>query len=613
MPEQNVFAYLHDCYRDDQSRSSLTNVFAKKVDQRIWIEGTEDIFASTYTERYINPKDGQKAYSLAQTYQKEKFVRYGFWMICGYTTDPEDPDNTAFLCSPILLSNASISQREESFFAEVDAYDATLNLSFLKHLPWKTDTAISNLQHHLESIPLHPTALAQAHTILENELPSLHDHGSLDFPKLQPKQKVTALIRTIKQAQEPNRFHLIPAALIFITERSRATRGVLHELGQIARQEVYSRPLDALFGQETKVQPHSEKRVVHHAHVPSVLSKAQEQVLQNAASQTLSLVIGPPGTGKSYTIAAIAVEHLSRGESVLISSRMDHAVDVVGEKIEQLLNSSKGIVRGGASRARRKHLTDQLSIMVHGLKNDPWGDLDNAELARDTSKKIKQLCTHIQMEETRIQRQYQSLLAQGQFLSKPIKNWFDNMKLRWIRWRNRQKRPIWLRFQDRENWIKERIACAANYVKYRYQADVKALLKKDRKTISSFLGGVKARNSFYQAQRFQKADFKALIRTLPIWLVNLDGLDRVLPLESELFDLAIIDEASQCDMASIVPLLYRAKRVIFLGDPNQLRHISFLSRQRQNLHGQRHGFDEAMMSRFKLSRSQRPRSCRSGD
>ena len=51
----------------------------------------------------------------------------------------------------------------------------------------------------------------------------------------------------------------------------------------------------------------------------------------------------------------------------------------------------------------------------------------------------------------------------------------------------------------------------------------------------------------------------------------------VLPMKQEMFDLAIIDEATQCDIASCIPIFYRAKRVVVVGDPKQLRHVSFLS------------------------------------
>ena len=41
----------------------------------------------------------------------------------------------------------------------------------------------------------------------------------------------------------------------------------------------------------------------------------------------------------------------------------------------------------------------------------------------------------------------------------------------------------------------------------------------------------------------------------------------------------VVDEASQCDIASILPLLYRSKRVVVIGDPKQLTHITPISRQ----------------------------------
>lgn len=46
------------------------------------------------------------------------------------------------------------------------------------------------------------------------------------------------------------------------------------------------------------------------------------------------------------------------------------------------------------------------------------------------------------------------------------------------------------------------------------------------------------------------------------------------PLVDNIFDILIIDEASQCDIASAIPLILRAKQVVIIGDPKQLRHIT---------------------------------------
>lgn len=68
----------------------------------------------------------------------------------------------------------------------------------------------------------------------------------------------------------------------------------------------------------------------------------------------------------------------------------------------------------------------------------------------------------------------------------------------------------------------------------------------------------------------------SLGRFLPVWIETNLSVRNALPLRPGLFDLVIVDEASQCDIASAVPLLYRARRSAVIGDPKQLRHITTL-------------------------------------
>lgn len=72
------------------------------------------------------------------------------------------------------------------------------------------------------------------------------------------------------------------------------------------------------------------------------------------------------------------------------------------------------------------------------------------------------------------------------------------------------------------------------------------------------------------------------------WAVTSLSVRGKVPLEPGYFDLVVFDEASQCDIASALPLLYRAKRAVIIGDPLQLRHISALSRSKDlELQGKR--------------------------
>jgi len=70
----------------------------------------------------------------------------------------------------------------------------------------------------------------------------------------------------------------------------------------------------------------------------------------------------------------------------------------------------------------------------------------------------------------------------------------------------------------------------------------------------------------------QAALFKEALRLVPIWITTAQA-PQAIPLEPELFDLVVIDEASQCTLTNLLPLMYRAKRLVVLGDENQLPAI----------------------------------------
>jgi len=74
----------------------------------------------------------------------------------------------------------------------------------------------------------------------------------------------------------------------------------------------------------------------------------------------------------------------------------------------------------------------------------------------------------------------------------------------------------------------------------------------------------------------QENELQDMLSFLPIWVVTNLSAKNSLPLKENLFDILIIDEASQCDIASALPLFYRAKQVVIIGDPKQLKHISLL-------------------------------------
>lgn len=79
---------------------------------------------------------------------------------------------------------------------------------------------------------------------------------------------------------------------------------------------------------------------------------------------------------------------------------------------------------------------------------------------------------------------------------------------------------------------------------------------------------------------------------LPCWAVTSLSANGKVPFEPGMFDLLVVDEASQCDIASVLPLLYRAKRVAVIGDPKQLAHISKVTPRQDAQLQQKHGISD---------------------
>ena len=74
----------------------------------------------------------------------------------------------------------------------------------------------------------------------------------------------------------------------------------------------------------------------------------------------------------------------------------------------------------------------------------------------------------------------------------------------------------------------------------------------------------------------------------PCWLLSPENVSSLLPLEKNLFDIVIFDEASQVFIESTIPTIYRGKNIVVAGDAKQLRPSAtfmkrFLGQENENV------------------------------
>ncbi|HBL98841.1 TPA: hypothetical protein DDZ86_04325 [Candidatus Dependentiae bacterium] len=105
------------------------------------------------------------------------------------------------------------------------------------------------------------------------------------------------------------------------------------------------------------------------------------------------------------------------------------------------------------------------------------------------------------------------------------------------------------------------------------------LLKQAVRELGSAFG--KSRQAFKTFDKIRKSPkkFKEILNLIPVWIMELDDASRIIPLEANLFDYVILDEASQCNIAYTMPVMYRTNKMLFVGDSEQMRDstISFKS------------------------------------
>jgi hypothetical protein len=134
----------------------------------------------------------------------------------------------------------------------------------------------------------------------------------------------------------------------------------------------------------------------------------------------------------------------------------------------------------------------------------------------------------------------------------------------------------------------------AEYLNTHHSVRVNNLLKSKeyRDVLDAFYRRLRWKNARRARKANSEIDYKRLLEIFPILMGEIKALHPYLPFEEECFDLLILDEASQVNLAEIFPILYRAKRFCIVGDHKQLGikagGVIFISKVFEKLTWQKH-------------------------
>jgi very-short-patch-repair endonuclease len=406
----------------------------------------------------------------------------------------------------------------------------------------------------------------------------------------------------------------------------------------------------------------------------SLLNADQITAVNEAFNYPVSVVTGPPGSGKSEVVASLVVNVVLNGMSVLFASRNNKAVEVVQERLKELAGP-EGLLRVGGSHDQdvlaRLDKLDALppanegsfsilwqaclnlvdEVEICNRKVQEWVKLIDQSAAAnlDFDSMKRQQMRGVADGEEKLQRFNLEIFSEAiRLLSSIYNDVRRGAKLAaWMRFRLGAKRgremlaklkveldkaelDVSCSWPDKAREIKPLLSRLMEIVdlldvhnrllsideamaqevpldevleqvseaRSRLAEQVPKLIA--RKVKDNSAGPADADDSNDALSRFRE-NFRRLIRSklddeqrtvresiqaqrfgdvlkrLPAWSVTNLSVGGRIPLQPGIFDLVIIDEASQCDIASCIPLMARSKRAVVIGDPLQLAQISNVS------------------------------------
>lgn len=123
----------------------------------------------------------------------------------------------------------------------------------------------------------------------------------------------------------------------------------------------------------------------------------------------------------------------------------------------------------------------------------------------------------------------------------------------------------------------DKVSQITTSIKRKITKNLNQLLSGDTSNITEFARQLKKSRNLSPVRKFVETYWDLLNTLFPIWLVTPDVSSQVLPLQEDLFDMVIFDEASQMFVETALPSLYRGKSIVIAGDDKQLKPSNVFS------------------------------------
>ena len=483
--------------------------------------------------------------------------------------------------APLLMLPIRVEAEGSSLLVCPD--DETLRMNTLQ-FSTETDTAARELalKRLIERVPAFPIDDVAAQVLkddLARELPDLQIKAALDGRLTEPPE----------MPNSGNYLELIDQAAVFVAPKTGYFLvSDLEAMENNDCEDIDKTALGVLLsgaGDELQAEFEEGEEDRRPIYYPFQSNRSQRRValLLDDDNTRLIRIEGPPGTGKSQTIANLACHAAAKGMTVLITSQKEQALHIVDEKLRELglAQIPMTLLRHDAS--SRRELRDRLENIQKDTVSAEAESVLEGEARAFSEAKADYGSVALEFEKA-VEAEHEYAQACGELegargIGRLVQSW------RFARTRRRLNRnsprmtdevsedATTLRSDALDQAVavleaKEKQTVSTAQRRQRQQIkEFSALLKKDQSSHKNF--------SIFDRLKSEPERADMLLGLLPVWIMAPDDVARLFPCRAGLFDVVIVDEASQVDLPSIAPVLFRAKKAVISGDTKQMQPQRF--------------------------------------
>ena len=158
------------------------------------------------------------------------------------------------------------------------------------------------------------------------------------------------------------------------------------------------------------------------------IERGQNAAMRKSSSQPITFVWGPPGTGKTYTLARVALDFLNKKKRILMVSYSNVSVDRALLRVDELSDYPRGtIVRYGYPRERelleeKWYLTSYAQVLDQNpaLAKEYYDLLDKKKKLKRKSAERQDINKKIASIRTKLRQEEQELVQRAGFVATTI-------------------------------------------------------------------------------------------------------------------------------------------------------------------------------------------------